>query len=359
MTLEAVARLLAPADGSSVTVVDAGPDWTNLPEGEGPAVWGRAPARSGTAIVPALKNAAERERALRRVGGTKTRWHPPDLGGTTARNALRNALLSGAIAEVHRPARRVIDAMAEEAGGRIESFRPGSGGTLLARIGKGALLRAGGEGNEAEALEALDSPLVPRLLAKGEGWTAETLLPGKRPARVKPHVWSACVELCASFPRAAAPEAPRGDIQTIPNLDEKPSQALEALDGLPGIARHGDLWRPNLLTKGATLTGAVDWDAWHPAAAPGTDLLNLYATEHHGPGMGAAWRARPWRSEGFTSATADYWKALDLRPTPDELDAIAVGWWAGQVAASLRRLPHLARDEAWLEANVHSVVRSL
>ncbi len=359
MTLEAVARLLAPADGSNVTVVDAGPDWTIRPEGDGPAIWGRAPARAGTAVVPALKNAAQRERALRRVRGTKTRWHPPDLGGTGARNAIRDALLSGAIAEIDTPRRRVIDAMAEEAGGRIESFRPASGGTVLARIGQGTLLRAGSDGKEAEALEALDSPLVPRLVARGEGWTAETLLPGNRPARMKPPVWAACVELCAGFPRAAAPEAPRADLRTIPNVGEKPGQALEALDDLPGIARHGDLWRPNLLTKGATLTGVVDWDAWHPAAAPGTDLLNLYATENHGPSVGAAWRAKPWRSEGFASATARYWKALEVQPTPDELDAIAVAWWAGQVAASLRRLPHLAGDEAWLEANVYSVVRSL
>lgn len=359
MTLEAVARLLAPADGSPATIVDAGPDWTNLPECAGPAIWGRAPARSGTSIVPALKNAAQRERALGRIRGTKTRWRPPDLGGTPIRNAIRNALLSGAVAEIDRPNRRVIDMMAEAAGGRIESWRPASGGTVLARIGKGALLRAGSRGNEAAALEAMDHPLVPRLLASGAGWTAETLFPGSRPARVKPQVWAACVELCAGFPRTAAPEAPRADLDAISNVGEQPGRALDALDNLPGIARHGDLWRPNLLTKGATLTGVVDWDAWHPAGAPGTDLLNLYAAERHGPGLGAAWRAKPWRSEDFASATVRYWEALGLRPTANELDAIAVAWWAGQVAASLRRLPHLAEDEAWLDENVRSVVRSL
>lgn len=354
MTLSRVARLLGPADGSDVTVVDAGRSWTNVPE-RGPAVWGRAPAPSGTSLTAALAFAARREIAVRRAGAASvTRWRPPDLGGPPARNAVRNALLSGAIAEIDPPRERVIDAMAAEAGGRVASWRPGSGGSVLARLDVRALLRAGGAGNEAAALETLDDPLVPDLIARGEGWTAETLLPGKRPRRMTREMWDACVDLCARFPRAAAPEAPRADLRAVPSLELPP-----ALERLPGIARHGDLWRPNLLANGRELTGVVDWDAWHPAGAPGTDLLNLYATEHHGPGIGAAWSERPWRSEGFGAATRRYWDALGLRPTTEELDAIAVAWWAGQVAASLRRLPHLADDAAWLEANVHAVVRSL
>ena len=358
MTLEAVARLLGPADGTAV-VVDAGPAWSNLPEGDGPLVWGRAPARSGTTARAALTNAPRRETALRRVRGSTTRWRPPDLGASPARNAIRNALLSGAIVEIDPPQERVIDAIAAEAGGRVESFRPASGGAVLARIGPSVLLRAGGTGNEATALQELDSPLVPRLLAKGTTWTAETVLPGKRPRRVTPTIWQACVDLCAGFPRAAAPEAPRADIALIPNVAEKVSDALEPLKSLGGIARHGDLWKPNLLTSAGQLTGVVDWDAWHPAAAPGADLLNLYATERHGPGLGAAWRNAPWRSEGFASAMRRYWTALGLSPSREELDAVAVAWWAGQVAASLRRLPHRATDEAWLEENVYAVARSL
>lgn len=355
MTLEAVARLLGPADGAAATVIDAGPRWTNLPEGDGPAIWGRTPAPSGTPLGAALAHALRRVGATRKVRAARvTRWRPPDLGGPPARNALRNALLSGAIAEIDPPRERVLDALAAEAGGTVASWRPASGGAVLARIGTRALLRAGGGGNTAAALEVLDDPLVPRLVAHGDGWTAETILPGKRPRRMTREMWDACVALCARFPRAAAPEAPREDIRAIPNLTLPP-----ALEALPGIARHGDLWKPNLLATGSALTGVVDWDAWHPAAAPGTDLLNLYATERHGPGIGAAWSQRPWRSEGFSSATRRYWEALGLRPTVEELDAIAVAWWAGQVTASLRRLPHLARDEAWLEANVRSVARSL
>lgn len=364
VTLEAVARLLGPAGGPAAVVVDAGRDWGNRPEGEGPLVWGRPPAPSGTPVKDALMFAARRESALRRLRGARvSRWRPPDLGASPARNALRNALLSGAIAEIDPPRQRVLDAMAAEAGGRVESFRPASGGAILARIGEGRLLRAGGSGNAAAALEALDSPVVPCLLGRGDGWTAETMLPGSRPRRVDREAWAACVDLCAGLPRAAAPEAPRADVDeissTVLQVGEKPAAVIERLERLPGIARHGDLWRPNLLTKGTALTGVVDWDAWHPAAAPGTDLLNLYATERHGPGVGAAWRAAPWRSPDFASATGRYWAALGFTPTAEDLDAIAVAWWAGQVAASLRRLPHLARNEAWVEANVLSVARSL
>jgi hypothetical protein len=363
VTLEAVARFLAPADGAPPLVVDAGRDWARLPENDGPAIWGRGPAPSGTSVSRALAHAARREAALRRMRSARvTRWRPPDLGAPPARNALRGALLSGAIAEVDPPRARVLDAMAAEAGGRVESFRPASGGAVLARIGVG-LLRAGTDGASAEALERLDSSLVPRLIARGDGWVAETLLPGRRPRRVTKEAWDACVDLCARFPRAAAPEAPRTDLDAlttnVPEIGDAPAAALDRLERLPGIARHGDLWRPNLLTDGARLSGVVDWDAWHPAAAPGADLLNLYATERHGPGIGEAWAHAPWRSPGFASATSRYWDALDLTPTPQDLDAVAVAWWAGQVAASLRRLPHLARDAAWLEANVLSVARSL
>lgn len=364
MTLEAVARLLGPADGARVTVVDAGTHWATLPRGDGPSVWGRAPAPSGTPVGAALAHAARREMALKRVKGSVTRWRPPDLGAPPARNVARHALLSGAIVEVDRPPERVLDAMAAEAGGRVESFRPGSGGAVLARIeveGRPALLRAGISGNEAAALTSLDHPAVPRLIASGDGWTAETVRPGSRPRRVTPEGWRACVDLCAGFPRTAAPEAPRSDMDAIDRMvpDVGAREALEPLEALGGIARHGDLWRPNLLTKAGSLTGVVDWDAWHPAAAPGTDLLNLYASERHGPRIGAAWAERPWRSEGFAEATRAYWDALELSPTAEQLDAVAVAWWAGQVAASLRRLPHRAHDGAWLEANVFRVVGSL
>lgn len=368
MTLAAVARLLGPADGSTITVIDAGPRWSELPErSSGPAVWGRAPARSGTSLTGALRHASRREAALRRVRGRATRWRPPDLGGSGLRNASRNALLGGAIVEIDPPRERVVDAAAAAAGAaRIVSFRPASGGSLLARVDveeNAALLRVSGI---ASPRPGIDHPLVPRSLGGGSVgdafWSAETLLPGSRPRRVTDEMWSACVDLCASFPAAPAAEAPRADLEAISatlGIDLDVTGPLARLEGLGGAARHGDLWRPNLLTQDGRLTGVVDWDAWHPAAAPGVDLLNLFATERHGPGIGGAWRREPWRSHDFAAATARYWKARGLAPAPADLDSIAVAWWAGQVAATLRRLPHLAEDRAWLNANVLPVARTL
>ena len=67
------------------------------------------------------------------------------------------------------------------------------------------------------------------------------------------------------------------------------------------MARHGDLWSGNLLVAGRRLTGVLDWDAWHPAAVPGTDLLHLVATEQahrtrHS--LGSVWMVTtfPWGS---------------------------------------------------------------
>ena len=374
MSLERIALILGPPDGSGCDVIDAGPEWDDLPAAGG-ALWGRVPAPGGTTPRAAALHALRRERALRRVAarfrGTRaTRWPPPDLGGPRPRNTLRNALLSGAIAEIDPPRERLLDAAARAGGARgVDRFRPASGGAVLARVeieGGRALLRAGASYHRLPS-----SPLVPRVLAHGDvagvSWTAETLLPGRRPGRVTSGMWDACVELCAALPAADAPEAVRDDVETLAaalpalaaELRGAGVAAWDRLAPLGGAARHGDLWRPNLLAMRGRLTGVVDWDAWHPAAAPGVDLLNLWATERHGPGLGRSWRRRPWRSPDFLAATRPYWRRRGLEPAPADLDALAVAWWAGAAAGSLRRLPHLARRREWVERDVAAVLRSL
>lgn len=373
MTLERVARLLGPPDGSGCDVVDAGPRWDDLP-GAGHVLWGRPPAPSGTVPRAAIDHARRRENALLRVrtrfADTRTtRWRPPDLGGAPEWNALRTALLAGALVEIDPPRERLLDAAAAAAGAAgVERFRPSSGGALLARVAIGgtpALLRVGGEPTRPPPL-----PLVPRVLAHGEvggtRWTAETLLTGRRPRRVTRPMWDACVELCAALPAADAPDALRDDVEALAaalpglatDLRAAGADAWARLAPLGGAARHGDLWRPNLLAERDRLTGVVDWDAWHPAAAPGVDLVNLWATERHGPGVGDAWERRPWRSSDFFAAAAPYWSRRGL-DAPRDMDAVAIAWWAGQAAASLRRLPHLAERPQWVERNVAAVLRSL
>lgn len=374
MTLARLARLLGPPDGSGYDVVDAGRRWDALPAA-GHVLWGRPPAPPGTPPGEALRHALRRERALGRVRARfrdtrTTRWAPPDLGGRPEWNALRSALLSGAVVEIDPPRERLLDVAATAAGAApVARFRPSSGGALLASVevgGTRALLRVGGERTRPPHL-----PLVPRVLAHGEvggaAWSAETLLPGRRPRRVTKPLWDACVELCAALPAADAPDALRDDVEelaaSLPDLASElraaGSEAWARLSRLGGAARHGDLWRPNLLAARGDLTGVVDWDAWHPAAAPGVDLLNLWATERHGPGLGDAWRHRPWRAPELRAATEAYWSRRGLDPAPHDWDAIAVAWWAGQAAASLRRLPHVARRPAWVEGNVAAVLREL
>jgi hypothetical protein len=386
VSFASVAALLRPAGrGISFEVIDASEAWI-APKGRAAnvVVWGRAPAPSGTPLRAAIAHASRRGRARLALRGSQwTSWPPPDLGGDAARNRIRTLLLAGAIVEIGKGGERVLDAAAAAAGagGRVERFRPASAGSLLARIqvgGAAALLRiapAGSPGdpsNAADALSALaGTTRVPGLVARGQThgaqWLAETRLPGTRPRRVTEKMWDSCVELCSALPHGGIPAAPTEDFDALADalpearaeLDRARAAATALLSGLGAAARHGDLWRPNLLAGRGKLTGIVDWDAWHPAAAPGTDLLNLFATERHGPGLGRAWSHAPWRSAEFRQATRAYWESRHAVPGEREMEGVAVAWWAGQAAASLRRLPHLAQRTAWVEANVWPVLRSL
>jgi aminoglycoside phosphotransferase (APT) family kinase protein len=125
--------------------------------------------------------------------------------------------------------------------------------------------------------------------------------------------------------------------------------------------RHGDLWSGNLLVEGGGLSGMLDWDAWHPAGAPGADLFHLAATEvglRNRRPMGRMAHGRVWRQEEF-DWTDSYFRALGLNPDPNQLDAIGTAWWAGQAANSVRRDPDLAVDARWVSDNVEAVLSSL
>jgi aminoglycoside phosphotransferase (APT) family kinase protein len=128
------------------------------------------------------------------------------------------------------------------------------------------------------------------------------------------------------------------------------------------VIRHGDLWAGNLLVRRRHLTGIIDWDAWHPSALPGVDLLHLVATTQavrSKRGVGDTWLRQPWQSEDYHSATSDYWKATRIVPNARFLSAVGIAWWAGHVAASVRRLPHLATDENWVASNFERVLEAV
>jgi len=131
---------------------------------------------------------------------------------------------------------------------------------------------------------------------------------------------------------------------------------------LPAILRHGDLWAGNLLVDRGRLSGLVDWDAAHPAALPGADLLQLLATDFRrraGRALGPEFLNRPWRSPAFSQATAGYWPVLGIRPDDALLELVGIAWWATEVHGTLARLPHRANDERWVVTNVDRVLRAL
>jgi hypothetical protein len=268
-------------------------------------------------------------------------------------------------------------------------FHAAPGGAVLVRClladGSEVILRAartgvaGDPAAVADTLELLTRervPLTPRLHARGQtagaSWVVERALPGRRPARATASLTSQVARVCASFPGTEGPPtATADDLSAVADLLPERAGAIKRLAAdlsaawqtLPSILRHGDLWAGNLLVdRRGSLTGLVDWDAAHPAAVPGADLLQLVATEfrrqaHHA--LGPAFLARPWRLAEFGEATAGYWRELRIRPDDRLLEVVGVCWWATEVHGTLSRLPHRITDERWVETNVDRVLTAL
>jgi aminoglycoside phosphotransferase (APT) family kinase protein len=136
----------------------------------------------------------------------------------------------------------------------------------------------------------------------------------------------------------------------------------EVAGAVPSVLRHGDLWAGNLLIRRGRLTGIVDWDAWHPSALPGLDLLHLMATREERrarAGLGHVWLKQPWMSGRFRSVTVDYWGSMRIVPNDRFLHVLGLAWWASYVAATIHRLPHLADDVRWAESNVERVLEAV
>jgi aminoglycoside phosphotransferase (APT) family kinase protein len=135
------------------------------------------------------------------------------------------------------------------------------------------------------------------------------------------------------------------------------TRLTEAFEGMPAVLRHGDLWRGNLLCARRRLTGVVDWDAWHPSGVPGADLLQLLGSERRVAArgdLGVVWRSQLWREPDAIEILARYGSRTGLRG--GDPFALALSWWACEVAGNFRRAPHRAADERWLARNVHAVL---
>ena len=391
--------------GRHGVVVEAPPDWrfdlSDVQPGADVVVWGRPPEGSAP-VAAAARRAALREVALRSMSRRLParlrliavhRLPPRRLGLERLRGGVRRALRGGVLVELgsaHSGA-RVLDAVAEAAGVRLSGrhFHAGAGGALLLQghlpEGSGVVLRiarAGSAGDPATLADTLQRlarervPLAPRLCARGQtagaSWLAEGALPGRRPPRATAALTRQVADLCVSFPYSdRPPTATADDLSAIAAaLPERAgaittlaSALADPLQTLPSVLRHGDLWAGNLLVdRTGQLSGLIDWDAAHPAAVPGADLLQLVATEFRRRthrALGPAVLARPWRLAEYGDTTARYWPAMGIRPDDDVLGVVGLAWWATEVHGTLARLPHRAADERWVETNVDRVLTGL
>ncbi|MGH2995853.1 MAG: phosphotransferase [Gaiellaceae bacterium] len=396
---------LMPADPARRgEVVEAPPDWSLDPTVFDPEadtlVWGRAANRSSL-LRSVVRHAAAREAALRTIRRRVPshlrlvavhRLPPRQLESRGLRGGIRAAARSGALVELSSlpSGARILDRVL--AGAEVtrseHGFHAGAGGAMLIRValpdGAEALLRvarAGAPGDPASSADILERlsgagvPLTPRVHARGQtagaSWIIERALPGRRPARATDELARQVAALCAAFPRGdGAPTATAADLSGIADRLPDKAGALNRLAGehsgqvrsLPSVLRHGDLWAGNLLVDRGRLSGLVDWDATHPAAVPGADVLQLVATElrrRARRGLGPAFLTRPWRSPMFSQATGGYWAELGLRPDDALLDVVGIAWWATEVHGTLARLPHRAADERWVTKNVDGVLSAL
>jgi hypothetical protein len=404
MSFKDLAFLLVPAESDRTgTIVEADERWEPLPPApldRDVLVWGRGSLRSGSGAAAAMRSATGRERALRSIRRRSSatddmrvhRLPPPRLTGSMVRERIRGAMLGGAVVELSktRGVRRIIDEVAVQAGAldRVTRFVAGSGGLAMVRLrgadGERMLLRAGRDGTQADpgrgaealaALQHLGVEQIPRPLGRGAtagaAWSAESMLPGRRPARVPDAVAVEIARLCSALPRSDhPPTAHEQDLRSISAAFPRWSVLLSRMDdeigevarAVPSVLRHGDLWAGNLLVRRGRLTGIVDWDAWHPSALPGMDLLHLMATREElraRAGLGHVWRKRPWMGERFRSATVDYWGSMRIAPNERFLHVLGLAWWASYVAASIHRLPYLAEDVRWMESNVEGVLEAV
>jgi hypothetical protein len=389
---ESFARLYAAATpGVVTTVVEASDSWTSdgvrelLAE---PAIWGSLSTHGGGPLGAALRQALRRERALveirRRHGDAITAVHrlAPSVRGNRLRPAIRLALRGGLLVELRRSGHeRVIDLVLREAGAAPDTpvrLRPRGDGSALGmfRTAKGqlAMLRVTmadsahirENADALAALEAAGTALAPRLLGRGAvagaEWSAETMLPGNVRPRLQASLVNDTVTFCASLPGTSRASSLRERMLALAERHERWGPLLRQLADTavpePGMLQHGDLWLRNLLAAQGRLSGVVDWETWHPAGVPGTDLLHLVSMNRRGRAredIGALWNAGVWRSDSFVALARPYWGTLGIELAPTLLEAVGLDWWAGQVLRQRRQ----STSPEWVRKNVDGVLKSI
>lgn len=397
-----LASLVMPADVERRGVLIDAKGWrvdlAGVPPDADVIAWGAWPAPGERSLASSLRSALTREVALRTVrlrlpdGFVQTGVHrlpPLVLRPGTIRGRVHAFLSGGALIEVQRSpgVGRVIDELLEAAGARAQtgSIRPGAGASAWVRASgrncAAMLVRFGASGDGSdphvaadglERLEAAGIGLVPRLLSRGVrdrvSWSAESVLAGATPSRLTPALAQATGRFLATLPASdRTPSAHRRDLVAIGGAFPSRSHEIDALTrrvdqrlhSLPAVVRHGDLWSGNLLVEGGSLTGVIDWDAWHSEGVPGCDLMYLGVMDRArrtGRSSGRVWSDRPWRLPILRQAFTGYWSRLSLAPGEDVLEAAAVAGWAAQVASTLHRTPDLASTPRWFLRNVEPML---
>ena len=389
MSLADAGFVLSPVAGSHV---DAGAEWS-LPSLTMSGTWGRRAARGSSTFQLARQSAARerallalRRRARPRVAGVH-RLDPPALRLPAARRLASRVLRGGVLVELRdhgTPSR--LDAIMSASGWSVEgAVRIGSGGGISAVVRRGngrGVLRAGRAGTagdpvtDATALRALapSSVPAPTLLEADEfdgvSWSIASFVEGSTPPILRPMVRRTIADALANMPPASDEpgNATVEDLRVLRlALTEAGATTRDLLDALSQlerrasvlsgrcaqVARHGDLWTGNVITRGDHVAAFVDWDAYHPAANAGADFLQLVATERRlerRMSLGEVWHTEPWLEPDV---------GAHLRASNGDLEAARLAWWASEAANSVRRDRELAADQRWVAINVEAVVASI
>jgi hypothetical protein len=118
------------------------------------------------------------------------------------------------------------------------------------------------------------------------------------------------------------------------------------------VTAHGDLWSGNLLLHRGRLSGVVDWDACTSDAVPGTDLVHLLTTEERlrrRVPLGAVVASRPWDVDPLRTLLE---LSVPGGADPATRQDVGTAWWLHHVRRAVVRVPRLADDLAWVDANV-------
>jgi hypothetical protein len=270
----------------------------------------------------------------------------------------------------------------------------GLSGVLLVLGEKGVLrvtVRAGGEQLERpraalEGLrelkpEALVRDRVPWTLASGKvgigRWTMEPRLPGRHPSALTGELRKDCLEFLVSLHAAGAGAPPRGPspagaaeivASVCGGADAARVLALgrwvtRELERVPRGFAHGDFWQGNLLADAGRLSGVIDWAGAGGGRLPLLDLLHLLANTERAPrswslGRAIVDRLLPMTREGGDELVRSYCRRIGLDPEPGLLTTFAAAYWLSFVGESLGSYADRANRPAWLEENVHAVLRA-